>query len=464
MTAPISPTGMVGQEATAAEQSRMELQARLNGLGGLNGRQLPPEVKAKKLREACEGFESIFIQKMWQEMRNAVPKTGILQGREERFWQDMYDQELSKSMTRAGGIGIADMMYEQLSRNLVSASRSAAGAVTGAAFTPSAAPLVAESETADLLDPPAPASAASIYESEAPETGAASGGPAQPVAAQSPKDAPAQTASTQPVQTAQAAAPVAPQPVNVHYSPAGNTAHGEPRHKTADLNQASGLLMAQQAMRDAGDKLGSRAVRPSTRARRQREEKAVAQTVEQPQAVAQPASGISQNGMQPGSPEALRAAVEKARNGYIEQDQTQAAINLHNLVASAQARNAMPQAEQQMAEAEPVVRRVRKTTNIPQNNSRKQVKRNSQAIRMLNVDNVGVNSRQGQGLAAYHAQQDAVSGADRQTQSAAESMAPTVPDASRIPPLTAASQKNTQAATPAGNFAIPPLTAAGSRG
>lgn len=55
--------------------------------------------KAKKLREACEGFESVFIQKMWQEMRNTLPKNGLLHGRDEQYWQDMYDQELSKSMT-----------------------------------------------------------------------------------------------------------------------------------------------------------------------------------------------------------------------------------------------------------------------------------------------------------------------------------------------------------------------------
>ncbi|MDO5483269.1 MAG: rod-binding protein, partial [Desulfovibrionaceae bacterium] len=93
----------VQNPATApGENARRELQARLNGIGDLNGRKLTPEAKAKKLREACEGFESVFIQKMWQEMRNTLPKNGLLQGRDERFWQDMYDQELAKSMTSAG--------------------------------------------------------------------------------------------------------------------------------------------------------------------------------------------------------------------------------------------------------------------------------------------------------------------------------------------------------------------------
>jgi len=92
---------------------------------------MPPVDKEKKLRESCEGFESIFIQKMWEQMRATIPEGGFLKGREEKFWQSMYDQELAKVMAGAGGIGLADMMYEQLSRNLHSASKSTANAVGG---------------------------------------------------------------------------------------------------------------------------------------------------------------------------------------------------------------------------------------------------------------------------------------------------------------------------------------------
>jgi len=92
---------------------------------------MPPVDKAKKLRESCEGFESIFIQKMWEQMRATIPESGFLKGREEKFWQSMYDQELAKTMAAAGGIGLANMMYEQLSRNLRSASKDTADALNG---------------------------------------------------------------------------------------------------------------------------------------------------------------------------------------------------------------------------------------------------------------------------------------------------------------------------------------------
>lgn len=70
--------------------------------------------KEKELRKAAEGFEAIFIQKMWDEMRSSLPKNGINHSKEEEYWQSMYSQELGKSMASVGGIGLADMMVEQL--------------------------------------------------------------------------------------------------------------------------------------------------------------------------------------------------------------------------------------------------------------------------------------------------------------------------------------------------------------
>ena len=112
---------------------------------------MQPVDKEKKLRESCEGFESIFIQKMWEQMRATIPESGFLKGREEKFWQSMYDQELAKTMASAGGIGLADMMYEQLSRSLRTASKNTADAL---ADRPSG--FAAELTPAPLLQATAP--------------------------------------------------------------------------------------------------------------------------------------------------------------------------------------------------------------------------------------------------------------------------------------------------------------------
>jgi Rod binding domain-containing protein len=114
------------------------LRARLeSGSGG-------EEAKKAKLREACEGFESIFLQKIWEQMRkNARQSGGRTYGREEEIYQGMYDREFSRKMVSSGGMGLADMLYEQLARSLGEKGRSfraeeAGSAVLSASSSPSA--------------------------------------------------------------------------------------------------------------------------------------------------------------------------------------------------------------------------------------------------------------------------------------------------------------------------------------
>ncbi|MBG3876989.1 peptidase M23, partial [Desulfovibrio oxamicus] len=120
MTAPVDP-----KLATAAS-AQHELTQRKLEMDALRKRLRNDPSKEQKLREACEGFESIFVQKMWEQMRATLPKEGYLHSKEEEFWQSMFDQELAKKMTSAGGIGLADMIYEQLSSKLTDASRTTA--------------------------------------------------------------------------------------------------------------------------------------------------------------------------------------------------------------------------------------------------------------------------------------------------------------------------------------------------
>lgn len=120
MTAPVDPKLAT---ATAAQH---ELTQRKLEMDALRKRLRTDPSKEQKLREACEGFESIFVQKMWEQMRATLPKEGYLHSKEEEFWQSMFDQELAKKMTSAGGIGLADMIYEQLSTKLTDASRTTA--------------------------------------------------------------------------------------------------------------------------------------------------------------------------------------------------------------------------------------------------------------------------------------------------------------------------------------------------
>ncbi|MDD4701059.1 MAG: rod-binding protein [Desulfovibrio sp.] len=282
MTSPLT-TGLVPHEASGAEVSRREMQSRLAGVSNLNGKKMTEADKEKKLREACEGFESIFIQKMWQEMRSTLPKTNMLQGREEQYWQSMYDQELAKSMTAAGGIGLADMMYAQLSRDLVSASRGTASAQAGAApgFVPQVASIMPQAEQAGQADGspegqnnsqgraghtamrgnvPIP----SVYDGIAPVQNVGESMQLQVLPGGTGSAQAALAAAGQPASQAPAVAtpPAVEQALTALRTQKESQARQEGEPRTPNMN--TGLNLARAAQFEAGSKVGARAGMPRT--------------------------------------------------------------------------------------------------------------------------------------------------------------------------------------------------------
>ncbi|MBR5163170.1 MAG: rod-binding protein, partial [Schwartzia sp.] len=73
------------------------------------------EKEAKQLREACEGFEAMFLDIMFKEMRNTVPENTLFgKSQGEKIWHSMLDTEMMQNVAKSGGVGIADMMYDNL--------------------------------------------------------------------------------------------------------------------------------------------------------------------------------------------------------------------------------------------------------------------------------------------------------------------------------------------------------------
>ena len=70
----------------------------------------------KELKEACKGFESMFLSMMYKQMRATVPENTLFgESNAQKIFQDMRDEELMKNVAESGGVGIADIMYRQLS-------------------------------------------------------------------------------------------------------------------------------------------------------------------------------------------------------------------------------------------------------------------------------------------------------------------------------------------------------------
>lgn len=82
----------------------------------------------EQLKEACMEMESYFIQELYKVMRKSTKMgEGIIEkGQHEEIFEDMLIEEQSKEATKAGGIGLADMLYKQLSKENASAQYLAA--------------------------------------------------------------------------------------------------------------------------------------------------------------------------------------------------------------------------------------------------------------------------------------------------------------------------------------------------
>ncbi len=71
--------------------------------------------QASKLDNSCKNIEALFIQNMLKEMRATVPKSGLLSGgHAESLFTSMLDAEMAKSLSEAGGIGLASIIEKQM--------------------------------------------------------------------------------------------------------------------------------------------------------------------------------------------------------------------------------------------------------------------------------------------------------------------------------------------------------------
>jgi flagellar protein FlgJ len=109
--------------------------ADFSGLEALKGSARANDPAA--LREAARQFESLFTNMMLKSMRAASLGEGMGDSEETGFYQEMYDQQLSVSLAKGNGIGLAQRLVEQLMRSGM------AGATTDGVTPPTDVPLAA---------------------------------------------------------------------------------------------------------------------------------------------------------------------------------------------------------------------------------------------------------------------------------------------------------------------------------
>ena len=70
----------------------------------------------KEMEKVARDFESIFINKLFESMRKAIPKSDLLDSSAMDMYQTMMDQEMAKEMSKQKGMGMGEMVYNDLSR------------------------------------------------------------------------------------------------------------------------------------------------------------------------------------------------------------------------------------------------------------------------------------------------------------------------------------------------------------
>ncbi len=83
----------------------------LKSVENATGDPADPELKA-----ACQEMESLFVNHLFKEMRATIQKSGFISGgRAEEIFTSMLDVELSRTISASRGIGLSQILFEQLS-------------------------------------------------------------------------------------------------------------------------------------------------------------------------------------------------------------------------------------------------------------------------------------------------------------------------------------------------------------
>ena len=109
---------------------------------------------ADSVRETARQFESLLTGMLLKSMRAATPKDSLMGSDQQDFYQDMFDQQMASQLSRGKGLGLADMLVQQLMRT--------GGQAAGD-------PAAATRATASAVQAPVPAAAHAVTKAGVPD-------------------------------------------------------------------------------------------------------------------------------------------------------------------------------------------------------------------------------------------------------------------------------------------------------
>ena len=72
-----------------------------------------------ELRAVAQDFEAMMLEQMLKSMRDAsevLAEDGMFNSREQQFWQEFQDSQLAMALSRTQGLGLADVIIDQVQR------------------------------------------------------------------------------------------------------------------------------------------------------------------------------------------------------------------------------------------------------------------------------------------------------------------------------------------------------------
>lgn len=88
------------------------------GLQGLKSRAREDGQSEAALRAAAQQFESMFLQEMMRTMRQATIKGDLMESHALETFEGMFDKEVAMQMAKRGGMGMADMLVQQMKKHM----------------------------------------------------------------------------------------------------------------------------------------------------------------------------------------------------------------------------------------------------------------------------------------------------------------------------------------------------------
>lgn len=126
------------------------------------------------LREAAQQFESLFTSMMLKSMRQASFSDPLFGSDQADMYQDMYDDQIAAEISKGRGLGLADMLVQQLRRSGLPGTQETSAAA-GTSSSAAAASAVAPSRATPLATSAPASSPRPAAASRAPYSPAATG-------------------------------------------------------------------------------------------------------------------------------------------------------------------------------------------------------------------------------------------------------------------------------------------------